>query len=94
MFVDSKEDRFVQISDVFVGILSELFHYTDALVLEGKMSISCPTKEQAYGIHLLKKVMATSEEVSPYLQKHLCPEEFMEFRYRFLEIVDSSWADE
>ncbi len=87
-FVDSKGDRFVQISDVFVGILSELFHYTDSLVLERRNSFPCPTKEQAYGIHLLKKIMAMSEEVSPFLQRHLCPEEFREFRYGFLEIID------
>ncbi len=92
-FIDSKADRFIQISDVFVGILSELFHHTDELVLEGRNSFPHPTKEQAYGIHLLKKVMATSEGVSPYLQKHLCPDKFMEFRYEFLEIVDYFWKE-
>lgn len=93
-FIDSKGDRFVQISDVFIGILSELFHYTDSLMLEGRDSFPRPTEEQTHGIHLLKKVMATSEDVSFYLQKHLCPDDFMEFRYRFLEIVDSLWAGE
>ena len=90
-FVNSKQDRFVQVSDVFIGILSELFHYTDSVLLKGEESFPLPTEQQAYGIHLLKKVMETSEKVSPNLHKYLCPDDFVTFRYEFLEIVDSFW---
>jgi hypothetical protein len=93
-FVNSEQDRFVQISDVFIGILSELFYYTDSIVLKGEGSFPLPTEQQAYGIHLLKKVMATSGKVSPYLHKHLCPKDFMIFRYEFLKIVDSFWDND
>ena len=84
-FIDSKNDRFIQISDVFIGLLSELFHYTDTLVMEGRYSFPCLTKEQAYGTHLLKEVIATSENVSLYFQRHLCPDAFMKSRYSFLD---------
>ena len=86
-FVHSKNDRFIQISDVFIGILSELFHYTDALVMGGRHPFPRLTKEKEYGIYLLKEVIATSEEVSLYLQRHLCPDAFMKNRYSFLNLL-------
>ena len=88
-FIDSKDDRFIQISDVFVGVLSELFYYVDTLVLGSSSSFPHLSKEQMYGIHLLYEVLSSSMRVGEHLQRYICPQKFRDRRCEFLEKVDA-----
>lgn len=92
-FIDSKDNRFVQTSDVLVGLLSDYFHFTDTMVMERSGSMPHLSEEQKNGIGMLRDVMATSDRISPYLQKHICPQSFADYRYKFLEISDHQIID-
>ena len=56
-FIDSKDNRFVQTSDVLVGLLSDYFHFTDTMVLERSGSMPHLSEEQKNGISMLDALM-------------------------------------
>lgn len=89
-FVDSEKCRFIQISDVFVKILGECFHYADMIELDEDGNAILPNynPEAIESFYLLNKIISRSESHCVSMLRSMCPDELRKNRYTFLEMFN------
>ena len=88
-FLDSKEERLIQISDVWVGLMGRLFFMLDQSspdIIKSKMESLNETQKEC--IHIINSLIDRSERLHIALIQNVNSLEMVQHRGALLELMD------
>ena len=94
-FVKSTENKFIQLSDVFVGLLGQLFYFLDTLTIENVKTMK--KKENETGRNNIRKVgelINRSNHKSPFFIKNCNDVNLIRERERKIDLLSRECMDE
>lgn len=88
-FIDSKGERLIQVSDVWVGLLGKLFFMLDQSTPETiKTKVESITKEQKECIQIINSLIDRSESLNIALIQNVNSKEMVQHRGSLLALMD------
>lgn len=88
-FIDSKEERLIQVSDVWVGLLGKLFFMLDQSTAETiKTKIESLTEEQKECIRIINSLIDSAEKLHRGLIQNVNSIEMVQHRGALLALMD------
>ena len=89
-FDDSKSCPYIQVADMFVGLLGKLFNWLDGLDPdEISRIVSTMNEGQWEAFHLVNMLIDRSSEYCPFLIQNMCPRGKTRRRMHILELISN-----